>query len=189
MPQAKLPLSFPIANDDQGMTLKQWPGVPSSKFPGSLVSNYSEGQIVGYRWYDKNGVAPAFPFGFGLSYGSPFSYSNLDIDTARRTITFDVKRAKSESDDDLAGCDTPQVYFTYPGADADPAVPAKVLRYFQKTCEASTAVTFHFTDRMLSTWDVATKEWVVSKGKFTVLVQAASQVDVATPGLKGAFTI
>ena len=97
MPQAKLPLSFPVANDDQGMTLKQWPGVPSMKFPGSLTSQYSEGQIVGYRWYDKNRVAPAFPFGFGLSYGSPFSYSNLNIDTATKTITFDVTRGKDRN--------------------------------------------------------------------------------------------
>ena len=81
------------------------------------------------------------------------------------------------------------MYFTYPGADADPAVPAKVLRYFQKTCEASTTVTFHYTEKMLSTWDVTAKKWVVAKGQFTVLVQAASQVDVASPGLKGQFTV
>ena len=31
-------------------------------------------------------------------------------------------------------CDTPQIYFSYPTADTDAAVPAKVLRYFEKVC-------------------------------------------------------
>ena len=47
------------------MSVRQWPGVPSAEFPGSLESHYSEGQLSGYRWYDKNGVKPAFPFGYG----------------------------------------------------------------------------------------------------------------------------
>ncbi len=29
---------------------------------------YTEGIYVGYRWFEKNGIAPRFPFGFGLSY-------------------------------------------------------------------------------------------------------------------------
>ena len=53
-----------------------------------------------------------------------------------------------------AGCDTPQLYLSYPGAHTDPAAPAKVLRYFQKTCAARTAVAYTLTDRDLSSWDV-----------------------------------
>lgn len=29
---------------------------------------YSEGIYVGYRWFEKHGIAPRYPFGFGLSY-------------------------------------------------------------------------------------------------------------------------
>ncbi|MGH1559798.1 glycoside hydrolase family 3 protein [Caulobacter segnis] len=29
---------------------------------------YSEGVLVGYRWYDAQGARPLFPFGHGLSY-------------------------------------------------------------------------------------------------------------------------
>jgi beta-glucosidase len=36
----------------------------------NIQANYSEGQIVGYRWYDKHNVKPAFAFGHGLSYGT-----------------------------------------------------------------------------------------------------------------------
>ena len=34
------------------------------------------GIFQGYRWFDKNGYAPLFPFGHGLSY-TTFDYSDL----------------------------------------------------------------------------------------------------------------
>ena len=66
-PQAKLPVTFPLTEDDQGMSVLQYPGVPSKVFEGHLHVEYSEKQISGYRWYDKFGVSPAFPFGHGLT--------------------------------------------------------------------------------------------------------------------------
>lgn len=66
-PQAKLPVTFPLTEDDQGMSVLQYPGVPSEAFEGHLHVEYSEKQINGYRWYDKYGVQPAFAFGHGLT--------------------------------------------------------------------------------------------------------------------------
>merc|ERR1719229_1199407 len=122
------------------MSAHQWPGIPSRDFPGHREVVYSEGQINGYRWYDKHKVAPAFPFGFGLTYGSNFSYSGLHL--SGRTIKFTVARLPGGAHE---GCDTPQIYISYPGSDSDPGAPAKVLRYFQKTCEASTEVSYTLT--------------------------------------------
>ena len=50
-----------------------------SAYPGIANSEtYKEGVFVGYRWYDEHRVAPAFPFGFGLSY-TRFAYRGLRI--------------------------------------------------------------------------------------------------------------
>ena len=48
-PQGKLPVTFPIGENDQAMTQEQYPGVPGGGFP--LQANYTEGFLVGYRWY------------------------------------------------------------------------------------------------------------------------------------------
>jgi len=174
MPQAKLPFTMPLAENDQKMTTHQWPGIPSKDFPGHNEVVYSEGQINGYRWYDKNDVAPAFPFGFGLTYGD-FKYSDLKV--AGRTISFTAAGT---------GCDTPQIYISYPGAESDSSVPNKVLRYYQKTCESTTSISYTLTDRDVSTWDVDKKQWVVVKGTYELLVAQASQGGVS---LTGSFTI
>jgi len=164
-PQAKLPLSFPNKENEQGMTQAQWPGLNSTAFPGHLESHYTEGQIVGYRWYDKHGVRAAFPFGFGLSYSKmPPAYS--DIAVAGRAVSFKVSLS--------GGCDTPQIYIGYPGA-SSPTVPNKVLRSFQKTCAQDTQVSYTLTDRDVSNWNVASKAWEVTHGTYTVYVGSSSQ--------------
>ena len=116
-PQAKLPLTFPNVENEQKMTTSQYPGVKTDLY--SYEATYTEGQIVGYRWYDKHSVKPAFPFGHGLTYGS-VKYANLQV--SGRTVSFDV----ANTDTSASPCDTPQVYIGYPGADKDPAVPSKV---------------------------------------------------------------
>ena len=183
VPQAKLPLTFPTKENEQGMTIQQWPGVKSTKFPGHKRVVYSEGQINGYRWYDKNEVVPAFPFGYGLTYGSS-TYSNLHISSAddgasdgssSRTVSFDVSVTKN-------GCDTPQVYLGYPGAKNSATVPTKVLRGFQKVCGSAGSgsndifgVSVTLSERDFSEWNVDMKRWTVVKGMFSVYVGSSSQ--------------
>ena len=172
---------MPNTANEQGMSEHQWPGIPSKKFHGHKEVTYSEKQINGYRWYDKHKVAPAYPFGFGLTYGPKYAYSDLKI--TGRTIAFTVS-AGAAADAVNVGCDTPQIYLSYPGADADPSMPAKVLRYFKKTCgEASTSISYTLTDRDVSQWDVTLKKWVVTKGTFGVYVAQASQGGASLSGV------
>ena len=79
-PSAKLPETFPRSQADlPTQTAQQFPGVNDAQ--GIPQSQYSEGLLVGYRWYDAKHIAPLFPFGYGLSYTS-FNYSGLKITPA-----------------------------------------------------------------------------------------------------------
>lgn len=65
IPQGKLPVTFPRVANEQKLTPEQYPGVKAGSY--SYQANYSEGQINGYRWYDKHPeITPAYAFGHGL---------------------------------------------------------------------------------------------------------------------------
>jgi beta-glucosidase len=180
IPQAKLPLTFPNIENEQKMSVEQYPGVQTKKFV--LQANYTEGQIVGYRWYDKHKIIPAFEFGFGLSYGS-CDYSNLQIHG--RKISFSIVCDKNEMKNNAAAiaCDTPQIYFGYPNAKLNSKIPMKVLRYFEKVCNKETAVIeYEFSDMDVSNWGVDTKEWKVTSGKYDVYVGRSSK-DILLTGV------
>eukprot|EP00039_Didymoeca_costata_P023113 m.6009 g.6009 ORF g.6009 m.6009 type:complete len:673 (+) comp3461_c0_seq1:13-2031(+) len=163
-PQAKLPVTLPNIDNEQNMTEHQYPGLKTDG--GYLEPTYTEGQIVGYRFYDKKNITPAFPFGHGLTYGE-FTYSGMMV--SGRTISFTVERTSG------TGCDTPQVYISYPTADSDPKVPAKVLRYFKKTCESKTDISYTLTDMDVSNWNVDKKAYTVTSGTYQVHVGASSK--------------
>ena len=172
-PQAKLPCTFPIGENDMNMTPEQYPGVPGNGF--ERESNYTEGLLIGHRWYEKNAFAPAFPFGHGLTFGS-FTYSDLAV--AGRVVSFNVARSAGSA---ANACDTPQLYLGSPGAASDPALPLKVLRHFQKVCDASAAVSFTISDPDVSVWDVAASAWSVVPGVYSISV-GASSADIRLTG-------
>ena len=71
-PSGKLPITFPKRDEDLPLqTAAQYPGVQG-------VADYSEGMLVGYRWYDAKKIEPLFAFGHGLSY-TTFGYQNLKV--------------------------------------------------------------------------------------------------------------
>lgn len=80
-PSGRLPLTFPNVENEIGFTERQYPGLDDAS-----EAYYDEQLLVGYRWYDAKGVAPAFAFGHGLSYTS-FNYSHLHISGMNITLT------------------------------------------------------------------------------------------------------
>lgn len=72
-PSGKLPISIENSWDDNPVRHSYY---ENAKQPRHV--EYTEGVFVGYRGYDRSGVSPAYPFGFGMSY-SKFEYSGMDV--------------------------------------------------------------------------------------------------------------
>ena len=62
-PSGRLPLTFPAGADQ--LVRSQIGGKQDGP---PFTVRYTEGAAVGYKWFDKKGLSPLFPFGFGLSY-------------------------------------------------------------------------------------------------------------------------
>ena len=141
-------------------------------YPGHAGKvRYEEGVFVGYRHYDKLGIAPLFPFGFGLGY-TEFALSDLVLDESaferegRLTVTATVTNTGRR-----AGSTVVQVYV----GDADASVPrpARELKEFDKVMlepgERRT-VSFTLEPRAFAFYSVAIKQWLVEPGRFRISV-------------------
>jgi beta-glucosidase len=175
-PSGKLAMTFP-ANEHQG------PGAFFLDYPGDgMTVNYSEGVLVGYRFYDANKQEPLFPFGFGLSY-TTFLYGSLVVQhTGGDQATVSVRVTNTGK---RAGAEVVQLYLGFPSA-ADE--PPKQLRGFEKVAlkpGESKVVTMKLDKDTLSAWDADTHAWKVYPGTYSAMVGSSSR-DIR---LKGAFTI
>lgn len=73
-PSGHLPYTIGKSLQDYG------PGGQILYLPNGVVpqQDFTEGLYIDYRWFDKQGLTPRFPFGFGLSY-TTFEFSGLHI--------------------------------------------------------------------------------------------------------------
>ena len=69
-------LSYTVGKD----LMNYGPAAQILYYPNGVIpqANFDEGLYLDYRYFDKEGIEPRYPFGFGLSYTS-FGYSNLAI--------------------------------------------------------------------------------------------------------------
>jgi beta-glucosidase len=174
-PSGKLPFSY--VNE-----LKESPVY--GNYPGkNLQVKYAEGIYVGYRYFDKHGIAPQFPFGYGLSYTN-FGYSDLKIKPAAgsdQAQTFEV-RLKVRNEGERAGAEVVELYVHDGHSSVDR--PVKELKGFRRVELApgqSGDVTFTLDRGALSYYSTEKKAWVAEPGKFEVLV-GASAADIRVKG-------
>ncbi|MGW5717066.1 glycoside hydrolase family 3 C-terminal domain-containing protein [Amycolatopsis sp. NPDC003865] len=164
-PSAKLPITFPAADaDTPAGTVAQFPGVNG-------VAEYSEGLQVGYRWFDAQGRAPLFPFGYGLSY-TTFAFSGLSVRSTGdgATATFTVRNTGRR-----AGAEVAQLYLGFPAAAGEPPRQLKGFSRVELAPGQSRRVTIHLDARDFSVWDAASHAWAPVKGGFTVQVGDSSR--------------
>jgi beta-glucosidase len=153
--------------------------------PGGKVT-YSEGVDVGYRWFDKKGIAPLYPFGYGLSYTS-FRYTGLKVAKAKDG-GIDVHFVLSNVGN-VDGEEVPQVYVSapakpLPGVQFAANALAGFDRVFVKAGE-SKPVTIHVNRRRTQYWSVAAKKWTDSAATRVLYVGASSRDLRLKVALKG----
>ena len=195
-PSGKLPFTFPLKLEDSpAYATGSFPGENSGEDLFTLryrldatgytreqieeyianlpdpVSEYKEGILVGYRWFETKDVPVMYAFGHGLSYVD-FEYGPLTCKQKKDKIvvTFDLKNLGEMEADEVA-----QLYVKR--IDSKIERPEKELEAFERvTLKAGETkkVTLEFPVSELAHWDNETNGWVLEPGKIEILVGSAS---------------
>lgn len=175
-PSGKLPVTFPASVHDLPHPTIAVPTDSTNPFP----VNYSEGLLVGYKWYDAKNLSTVFPFGFGLSY-TTFSIANaaLNNNLAASNPNFEVTCDLTNTGA-VRGAEVVQIYLGMP---ANLSEPPRRLVGWQKVTLAPGA-TQHLTievdendsSHSMSWWNTAAGAWQVAPGTYTVYVGTSDAV-------------
>ena len=168
-PGAKLPETFPVRYADT-VTAK------NGQFGREDKIICEEGIFVGYRYYEKEKITPAFAFGHGLSY-TTFDLKDLRLIPATDTQTgigCQVNVTVTNTGD-MAGSEVVQCYVT----DCECSVerPVKELKAYRKIFlqpGESREITMELGERAFAFYDVEKKAFTVEPGKFVIHVGNAS---------------
>lgn len=161
-PSGKLPFTMPkILSDSPAHAANAYPGKDGKE-------EYSEGLLVGYRWFDTKAIDPLFPFGHGLSY-TTFGYKNA-------RITGDSVEVEVTNTGARDGSEVVQLY-------VEPIRsrllrPKQELKGFAKVAlkagETKT-VSIPFESRAFAFYDPVAKAWMAEAGDYRLLVAASSR--------------
>jgi beta-glucosidase len=154
-PSGKLPVTFPVSLAQvPASTAAQWPGTDGTV-------QYSEGMLVGYRWYTTKGITPLFPFGFGLSC-TTFAFSDLTARSAGdgRAVSADVTNTGRR-----AGADVAQLYVGDPASTGEPAEQLKGFQRVTLQPGQTTRVSFTLDQSAFAWWN---NGWTVTPGRYAL---------------------
>lgn len=195
-PSGKLPFTIPRNPEDY-----QPPIVRAPQGDGDWVSNFDEGPLIDYRYFDKEKIMPLYEFGFGLSYTS----FELGLESMRLQIALSVESCIGEFPNKSLGkvpggwedlwstiltIEIPvrntgkrdghavvQLYMAFPKHEKEQ--PDRVLRGFDKVHlkpGESADTKFTLRRRDLSVWDVVKQEWRIPKGAFSFWASFSSNI-------------
>ena len=195
-PSGKLPFTFPVKLEDSPayamgnfpdpnvggdlFTLMFRPDVLAmtpeerQRFIDSLPkpeSHYTEGSLVGYRWFDTKEVKPMYAFGHGLSYVD-FGYGAMSAKAGSKGVKVSFK-LKNEGE--MPADEVVQLYVRR----VDSAVewPAKELKAFKRVslgAGETKTVSLEIKLDDLRYWDVENNCWALEHGKLELLLGSAS---------------
>lgn len=153
-------------------------------FPGEFGhARYSEGILVGYRWYDAKDVPVAFPFGHGLSY-TTFTFGQASVrvageeepvggvNTGDLVVSLPVTNTGG-----VAGREVVQAYVSFAGASAVLRAPRELKGFASVELEPGETrdVMVRVRREDLAYWDVRLDSWIVEGGDYLIEVGASSR--------------
>jgi beta-glucosidase len=167
-PSGKLPITFPRTEADL-------PTGPNPPDPAALEVNYTEGLLIGYRWFDARKIEPLFAFGHGLSY-TRFAYSHLQATPVAGDgdrglwVSFDVKNSGER-----AGAEVAQVYLKLPDSTGEP--PRRLAGWDKVSLRPGQTrhVRLKLAPERLAYWNVATGDWAIAPGQYQIYVGSSSR--------------
>jgi len=167
-PGGRLPVSFPRRLQDNP-TYLHYPGENGRHM-------YGEGIFVGYRYYQRKGIQPRFPFGYGLSY-TQFSYRDLELSSHQlqpgETLYARVEVTNSGL---RRGSEVVQWYIHQ--KDPNLARPERWLVGFSKVeldPGEARAVEFELKEERLAYYDDLGQSWKVQPGEYSLLVGSSCE--------------
>ena len=134
-------------------------------------SRYTEGSLVGYRWFDTKDVPVLYAFGHGLSYVG-FRYGEMKATAGKNgvKVTFDLTNTGDMEADEVV-----QLYVHR--VDATVEWPYKELKAFERVtlgAGQTKTVTLEIPVKDLRYWNVAKNGWDLEHGKLELLLGSAS---------------
>jgi beta-glucosidase-like glycosyl hydrolase len=152
---------------------------PNSKTYGATNGNlddefYNEGIYVGYRYFDTFGVAPAYPFGFGLSY-TAFSVETKAVGLAANRITVSAQVTNMGST--YSGKEVVQIYYSAPAGKLEK--PYQELAAYAKTKELapgeSQTLQLSFSVEDMASYSEADAAYLLEAGIYYIRVGTHSR--------------
>jgi beta-glucosidase len=160
-PGGRLPFSWGKRLEDYPATDPAHPERSAKGVDGKTT--FSEGVDIGYRWFDKQKIAPLFPFGYGLSY-STFSYSGLQV-TPASDNGLDISLRLTNTGN-VSGDEVPQVYLDAPEQRPEGVQFAvRTLVAFDRVSlrpGETRDIAMHVAPRSLEYWSIAENRWIRS---------------------------
>jgi len=185
-PGGRLPFTFPVRLEDSpAYALRNYPqgkrgvdvfaglvaetdsaGKPEGQateedlYSDPNTAIYSEGSLVGYRWFDTKNIPVMYPFGYGLTY-STFEYANLKTDREQYgkndviTLSFDLTNTGTVEADEVVQA---YVHRINPSAEW----PYKELKAFSRVPlprGESKLVRLEIPVKALQYWNENTRAW------------------------------
>ena len=149
-----------------------YPGVRTGDDPHTV---YEEGLFIGYRHFEKNGIEPRFPFGFGLGYSSV----KLILEKAEVRQIGSCRRVEvTVSAENTGKRRTAAVAQLYAGAVAPrPEDPVKELKRFHKfhlDPGERQSVRLTLDDRDFAVFDASAARFVTRPGAYRLYLGVSS---------------